>query len=266
MRSGTTLLRAMLAQHSAVTSGLETHWFDIDWANGRGRGDDTLPEYLHQIGQFFEVPPDTIDTQISASDSAEAFLDHFMSAVAKGAGNRRWAEKTTGNIRHLDRILAYWPTAQIIHIVREPRDVFASFRRSGKYGDIDDYAGLWCDFFGDVEMFKTTLPLGPANFLAVRYETLVADPESTMRAVLTFLGEDWEEAVGRFEGKPDEHSRVEQLTGHSSTTLQQIAQPLSQDRVGLGRASIDDDEMARARRVVQARGLGSLFAMIEAEV
>ena len=31
-KSGTSLLRAMLGQHSAIASGLETYWFDWDWA------------------------------------------------------------------------------------------------------------------------------------------------------------------------------------------------------------------------------------------
>lgn len=265
MRSGTTLLRAMLAQHSAIASGLETHWFDLDWPARQARGGEPLPDYLHRIGEFFDIGTDQVDALMAAADSSASFLDSFMSEVTRGLGKRRWAEKTTGNIRHLDVILQHWPEARIIHIIRDPRDVFASFRRSKKYGGITDYAELWCDYLGDVEKFKRQLPLDRGNLLELRYEALVRDPGGEMRTVIAFLGEDWEEAVGRFEGKADEHERVLGLTGHSSTTLEQIAHPLSQNRIGLGQASITDDEMAQARAVVAGRGLGELFDRIERE-
>jgi hypothetical protein len=265
MRSGTTLLRAMLAQHSAIASGLETHWFDIDWPNQQARGGEPLRDYLHRIGEFFDVGAEVVDTQMAAADSAAAYLDLFMGAITQAAGKRRWAEKTTGNIRHLDAILAHWPQARIIHVVRDPRDIFASFRRSEKYGGITDFANLWCDYLGDVARFKNELPLDGRNYLELRYEALVRDPVGEMQAVISFLGEDWEDAVGRFEGKGDEHDRVLGLTGHSSTTLEQIAHPLSQNRVGLGQSSISDEEMAAARTTVAARGLGELFARIERE-
>ncbi|MDP6564266.1 MAG: sulfotransferase [Alphaproteobacteria bacterium] len=265
MRSGTTLLRAMLAQHSAIASGLETHWFDIDWRAGTARDGEPLRGYLHRIGQFFEIEAAAVDHLIGLAEDEAAYLDLFMSEVARRAGKRRWAEKTTGNIRHLDRIIEHWPEARIIHIYRDPKDVFASFRRGGKYGGAAEHGALWCDFFGDLERFKVDLPLGPENLLEMRYEDLVLAPEAEMRRVLAFLDEPWEAAVARFEGNADEHDRVRELTGHASTTLAQIARPLGRDRIGLWRGVIDERDMAVAREVVAGRGLGPLFARIEAE-
>ncbi len=265
MRSGTTLFRAMLSQHSAIASGLETHWFDIDWRNQQARGGEPLAAYLHRIGDFFEIDAGQVDTMMAAAVDAPAFLDLFMNRVVERDGKRRWAEKTTGNIRHMDRILAHWPAARIIHVIRDPRDVFASFRRSGKYGGLEDYANLWCDYLGDVERFKRELPLNAGNLLELYYEALVRDPVGQMAAVLDFLGEDWEDAVSRFEGKGEENERVLGLTGHASTTLEQIAKPLSGDRIGLGRQSLTDADMALVREIVAGRGLGDLFARIEAE-
>ncbi|MDE0725286.1 MAG: sulfotransferase, partial [Alphaproteobacteria bacterium] len=121
------------------------------------------------------------------------------------------------------------------------------------------------DYLGRVERFKRDLPLNPDSYLELRYEALVRSPTAQMATVLDFLGEDWEDAVSQFAGKAEEHDRVLSLTGHSSTTLQQIAQPLSGDRIGLGRQSLSDDEMDRARTVIAARGLADLFARIESE-
>ena len=262
MRSGTTLFRAMLAQHSAITSGLETHWFDIDWPNQQARGGEPLKTYLHRIGEYFNISVDQVDELIDRANGAEFFLNLFMNTVARRDGKRRWAEKTTGNILHLNRILAYWPGAKIIHVIRDPRDVFASFRRSKKYGGVTDYANLWCDYLGQAERFKVELPLIADTYFEVRYEALVANPVVQMRQVLEFLDEEWEEAISRFAGEAEEHNLVQKLTGHSSTTLLQIAKPLSQDRVGLGQQGITDAEMKTVRGVVAARGLSDLFTQI----
>ena len=41
-KSGTTLLRAMLGQHSAIASGLETQWFKMDWEKIRNEKSELL--------------------------------------------------------------------------------------------------------------------------------------------------------------------------------------------------------------------------------
>jgi hypothetical protein len=33
-KSGTSLLRVMLGQHLAISAGLETAWFQLDWDSG----------------------------------------------------------------------------------------------------------------------------------------------------------------------------------------------------------------------------------------
>ena len=265
MRSGTTLFRAMLGQHSAVASGLETHWFEIDWDAQRGRNGEPMADYLHRIGAFFDVEATIVDHLMATVDSAPAYLDAFMSEVARRMGKRRWAEKTTANVRVMDRIFEYWPDAQFVHIVRDPKDVFASFRRSNKYGGAADYGNLWCDFFADLERFKREIPLGREQLLEVRYENLVLQPAREMRRALDFLGEDWEPAVAIFQGNRKEYDKVVTLTGHASSTLESIGRPLSRDRIGVWSEVIDEDDLATARAVVARHGLGDLFARIESE-
>lgn len=264
MRSGTTLLRAMLGQHPAVAAGLETHWFDIDWPAGVARGGEPLASYLRRIGAFFEIEAEAVDRLAAAADSAPDYLDRFMSEVAFRAGKPRWAEKTTGNVRHMDTIMAHWPDARILHIVRDPKDVFASFRRSDKYGGPAEHGALWCDFFADVERFKTDPVIAPA-LLELRYEELVHAPARAMARVLEFVGEPWDPAVAGFDGKADEHDRVQALTGHSSSTLVALAEPLSQTRIGVWSDALSQTDIEATRAAVATRGLGGLFATIEAE-
>jgi hypothetical protein len=256
MRSGTTLLRAMLGQHRDIAAGLETHWFDIDVAAGMARKDEPLEPYVERLAAFFQMEPMPALAWLRQSRTAEDFLDRFMAAYAGGQGKPRWAEKTPGNIRHVGRILAHWPAAKVVHIVRDPRDVFASFRRSGRYGGPADHGALWCDFFADAAAARAEFA---DAVYECRYEALVRDPEGEMRRLLAFVGAAWDPAAARFEGRPQEFAQVKQLTGHESTTLAQLADPLRQDRVGGWTEVLSPADVDAARTVCVQRGLGDTF-------
>ena len=256
MRSGTTLLRAMLGQHRDIAAGLETHWFDLDVAAGMARKAEPLAPYVERLAAFFQMEPMPALAWLRQSRTAEDFLDRFMAAYAAGQGKTRWAEKTPGNIRHVDRILAHWPGATVVHIVRDPRDVFASFRRSAKYGGPADYGALWCDYFADAAAAKAAHPDAVHE---MRYETLVRAPEPEMRKLLEVAGAEWDPAVARFEGRPQEFAQVKDLTGHESTTLAQLAEPLRQDRVGGWAEVLSPADVDAARAVAVGRGMGAAF-------
>jgi len=263
MRSGTTLLRAMLGRHPAVFAGLETHWFELDWPAGRARKGEPLEPYLERLAAFFDLPWAEVRPLAQGAADAESFLEAFMGLAARRAGKRRWAEKTPGNVQQARRIFARWPEARLIHIVRDPRDVFASFRRSGKYGGPADWGRLWLDTFATVERLKRELPLGPDRFHELRYEDLASAPEAAMRALLAFVGEPWDAACAGFEGQADDFDKVLRLTGHASTTLEGLRQPLNRDRMGIWRESIGEHEVEEAAGVAAAAGLGQLFAALQ---
>src|SRR5690606_33444432 len=85
------------------------------------------------------------------ASSPESFLDRLMRAVAARQGKPRWLEKTPGNIAHVDRIWSAWPDAQVLHIVRDPRDVYASLVEAKKWTAADVFAEHWCATIGEGE-------------------------------------------------------------------------------------------------------------------
>lgn len=264
-KSGTSLLRAMVGQHSAIASGLETYWFDVDWAAGRGRDGEPLAQYIAERAAYFDEDPAHAAAMAAEATGIEDFLGRLLSGHAARLGKRRWAEKTPGNVLHMDRILAHWPNARILHIVRDPRDVFASLREAGKWDTVEAFASRWCTFLGAAEGHKRTLGLGPDRYLEVRYERLVRDPEEAMGEVIAFLGEDWEPACAAFDGKPDDFEKVRAATGKASTTLKSLAAPLNDARMGLWRRVLDEAELAAVRAAAEAAGLAPLYDRIIAE-
>lgn len=263
-KSGTSLLRAMLSQHRAIASGLETYWFEVDLTAGKGRGGEPLAEYLARLAAYFDLPAAEVETIASASADPEAFLDTFMTRVARAAGKPRWAEKTPGNIAHAVRIRARWPHAPVVHIVRDPRDIYASLLEAGKWTSAEDFGSRWCAMFSGCEDGIRIGALSRADYLEVRYESLVLAPETTMRSVVAFVGEEWDPAAGRFSGRDEEFKVVLEQTGKASTTLARLRTPLSDDRVGLWR-KVGAQQLDGVRTYVAAQGLGARYDRIVAE-
>ncbi len=251
-KSGTSLLRAMIAQHSRIAGGLETYWFDLPW----GEPQEHLQVHVERLRRFFELEERTVERVLEESASPEDFLNAFMNEVAAKQGKARWVEKTPGNVLHLERIFRAWPSASVIHVIRDPRDVLASLRQAHKWDDLETFSGLWCQFFGAVKDFKESgASRQEVSFLELRYEDLVLRPAETMKRVLRFVGEDWEESVGLFSGGPPEFEKVYQITGKASTTLKRLETPLTRSRVGIWPEILSPGDLQRLSEAVAARGL-----------
>ncbi|HJM49620.1 MAG TPA: sulfotransferase [Alphaproteobacteria bacterium] len=255
-KSGTSLLRAMLGQHANIAAGLETNWFEVDWAAGLGRGGEPLADYVGRCGGFFGLEPGQAADLARASADVVAFVNGLLGGHAARLGKRRWAEKTPGNILHVGRIREAWPGARILHIVRDPRDVFASLRQAGKWDSIAEFSERWCAFLG------AAAALTGSDLLELRYEDLVADPKATMAWVLEHLDEPWQPEVARFAGQAEDYERVLAATGKASTTLERLGEPLSERRVGIWRGLIAADELAGLRAAAATHGLGGLYDRI----
>ena len=258
-KSGTTLLRAMLSQHSAIASGLETYWFSWDWEQRRG---PQFQEALDRLATFFDLDREALVGLAQAAPTPEEFLDRMMRKVADRDGKRRWAEKTPGNVAHVDRIWSHWQDGQVVHIIRDPRDVFASFVEARKWDTAEEFADRWCDIVGHGERLRVRLRPAPDRYLAIRYEDLIRSPEDTMRAVVAFLGEMWEPAAGKFEGRGEDFDKVRDATGKESTTLARLRQPLGGERVGIWQRVLSESQVEGLRGAIASRGFGNLYEQI----
>lgn len=258
-KSGTTLLRAMLAQHSAIASGLETYWFDFDWSN---RHSASMQVNIKRLAGYFDLDAQALNEMAVAAPNPEQFLDRLMSTVADREHKSRWAEKTPGNIAHLDRIWAAWPQAQVIHIIRDPRDVFASLVEAGKWDSAEEFAERWCATVGRGASLLEICKPGPDRYLEIHYEQLISSPEETTHRLLNFLGERWEAQVAAFSGRSEDFDKVLQATGKASTTLERLKEPLTQQRIGIWRRVLRDEQLAAIEKAIAMRGYSSLYERI----
>jgi hypothetical protein len=221
-----------------------------------------MGERIDRLAAFFDMPVGEVRALAHRAPSAEAFLDRLMARVAALAGKPRWAEKTPANVAVMPRILAFWPDARIVHIRRDPKDVYASLRKSGKAGGPEPFIERWGVVLAAAERDKAALPAG--CYFETMYEELVRAPEEVMRAVLAFVGEPWEARVASFAGKPDEFDKVLNLTGKRSDVLDRLSRPLGDESIGAWQREVPPEEISALRRTAERLGHAELFARLEA--
>jgi len=90
-------------------------------------------------------------------------------------GKRRWGDKSLGSEARADEILGAFPEAVMVHVVRDPRDRFASQanHRSAGRGGVGSGAAAW---LRSTDLATRNTRVFGGRFLTVRYEDLVCDP------------------------------------------------------------------------------------------
>lgn len=116
--------------------------------------------------------------------------NHFLERT----GKLRWGDKTSYIERYADPIFAAYPDATMLHLIRDPRDRYASAVRrwpqqKGQMG------GATMRWLYSVGLAKRNLKKYPEQYKIIRYETLVSQPEATLREICTFLGEDYDSVM-----------------------------------------------------------------------
>lgn len=125
--------------------------------------------------------------------SYAGLVDAIFREYARARGKSRWGDKTPGYDLEVPVLNTLFPSCQIIHIVRDGRDVALSLR-GVKWGssDLPRVAAEWR--WRTTTTHKLGALLGP-RFLEIKYEDLVQDTEATLVRVCDFLGEPFAEQM-----------------------------------------------------------------------
>lgn len=255
-KSGTSLLRAMLGKHSDLVSGLETHWFEIDWQN---RDREPTSNRLQTLRSFYDMNKSVFEQNISKSRSAEDFLNNFFNTLVEDEQKKSWVEKTPGNILHVERIIRAWPKAHFVHIIRDPRDILSSLIEANKWGDIDQFLERWCPVFESVKSLKSGELRCSKNYIEIRYEDLVLSPNETLKTVCEFADIEYQNQMAKFTGESADFEKVKNITGKKSTTLERLSKPLQFSRIGIWKQVLNSNQIDTLECKVKERDLFEMY-------
>ena len=220
-RSGTTLVRLVLDSHPNISCGPETR-FLADLAH-LTRGSWTR---LSQYG----FPKEYWHGKIAG------LFDSLQSDYAAGRGKSRWADKSPRYALVLDYISELFPTSQIVHVVRDGRDVVASHRDRWGYVSAVKAVEKWPRYIKAAQAVGRLLPSD--RYCEVRYERLVTEPEHSLRELLAYLGEPWDDSVLAYDKAPhDVPQRYSRLA--ESRREESDDSPIYRGRVGTHKREID---------------------------
>jgi len=221
-RSGTTLLRLILDSHPNISCGPETR-FLADLEHVTGSSWERLSQYGFTKRYWL--------TQIAI------MFDAIKSDYARQHGKSRWADKTPLYALSLDFIGQLFPTCQVVHVIRDGRDVVASHRDRWGYLSALKAVSKWPRYVRAARTASTAL--SPGRYLEVRYEELVGEPEKTLRELLTFLDEPWHPSVLEHDRRP--HDVPDGYRKLASTRRRAAGEPgaIYRSRVGAHRRELD---------------------------
>jgi hypothetical protein len=208
-RSGTTLLSAMLAAHSRLSCGPETHFFRRLAETDAARLCDpaTWPapaaEFVWGITHTgvepgtrkalldkYRLSRESVSEYLRGqAPSVEAILRSVTEQYMRAKGKARWVEKTPDHILYAADIRRHFPDAPIVHLVRDPRDVALSLMNV-PWGVTSLVEGLL--YWERLESAGREFVASDRMCLTIRFEDLVSQPEATLTRLCAFIGEAFE--------------------------------------------------------------------------
>jgi tetratricopeptide (TPR) repeat protein len=187
-RSGTTLTEQILAAHPEVHGAGESPALQkvvnlIPAMTGKAA---PWPECAARLGQ----------------GGVDTLAGRYLSEVRRPAPDAaRVTDKMPQNFLSLGLVALLFPSARVIHCVRDPVDTalscyFQAFTQGHGYSfDLATLGAYYRHYRRLMDHWSAVLDI---SFMETRYEDMVADQEAMSRRLVDFVGLPWDEACLRF--------------------------------------------------------------------
>ena len=219
-RSGTTLLRVILDRSPGIAIPDESFFVPL-LARRHGRKVDR-ERFLDDVARIptiraWGVLVSDVAGRVRPGMPTGEAIAAIFDAYAEAAGKPRWGDKTPMYMRHLELLDGLLPDAQYVHLIRDGRDAALSFLQmpEGTFTRTwshpttpEQFACLWRKEVGDARSLGRRV--GASRYYEVRYEDLVAEPETTVRAICTFAAIPFEPAMLDYTGAVDVSAKPHQ--------------------------------------------------------
>jgi hypothetical protein len=192
--SGKTQLRIVLGAHPEISLTRRTRMWDRFYGrfgdlNEPANLDRCLSAMLRDPGVRQLAPADRrVRRELAEAPPTYARLFGLMHQhYAERAGKRRWGDQLGFVERFADPIFAAFPSARMVHMVRDPRNrSLPSGRRIVSGPKLGWETAMW---LRSAELAIHNQRLHPDGYLILCYETFSARPAETAEVVCSFIGE-----------------------------------------------------------------------------
>lgn len=190
-RSGTSLMEQTLGSHRHISPADELFFVA------------QLAERSPAILQSRERYPECLNelTRPEKKNLVQALRRQYLSRVrligVLDPGSTRFTDKMPMNEMNMGLIQLAFPDTHFVHMIRHPLDtVLASYFIDARHGrfctyDLESAANHYAALMDMVRHYREVMP--DIKYMMVRYEDLVADHARQTKAVLDFLGEEWDD-------------------------------------------------------------------------
>lgn len=217
-RSGTSLMYAFLSSHPKISMVRRTNMFRYFYERYGNLNDpdnferclDTMIHYKRIIKLNPDPDRIRIDYQKGEKTYGNLFA-LFHEHNAERSGKQRWGDKSLYIERFITNIIKEYPDAKLIHMMRDPRDRYASVnkRYQSDRGRVGASTGKW---WYSALLATRNVEKYPDNYTIVTYEALVKEPEATLSKICEFIGEQYSPRMLTMRGAPLLHD----MGGNSS--------------------------------------------------
>ncbi len=256
-RSGTTMLQVMLHSHRRIAIPPENRFVLPAYRQRLRFGDleerrnrRALARFIvrprrHKFRDFGLERRETIREIVQGPPTVGSALGIVLRAYAERFDRPRWGDKRPGYHNYIGFIMRLFPDAQIVHALRDPRDCVASLKRM-PWWRLSSYHSVaaWAEA---VDHLDEAARRWPGVVTQVRYERLVGDPETELRALCAALGEEYDPAMA----EPERVAALavpERKHWHSDTRVSPSAK-----NIGRWRAELEPWEAALCETVLAGR-------------
>jgi len=221
-RSGTSLTRGLVAAHPVyAVPRREMAWWVSLYPRFRRRPGE-WERFLAALAADAKTATLALDQRalrarlvdVPRGAHHEAFAA-VLALYAEQARRPRWGEKTLFAEVYAGDVLRALPDVKVIHLVRDPRDVYASYRHAAWRGNAPGWWGrakarVHGHLAWTLRNWRTSVALArqqaaewPARYRVVRYEDLVRDPAATLQHLCAFAGVPYEARMLALDAYPD---------------------------------------------------------------
>ena len=214
-RSGTTMMGRILGNHSDIFTFKELHFFGTIWTNNSNQ-DLNRQEQIDLLSRLLCIQENGLFNQENTSvfhEKAIALLAHknicnplsiyelFLSAISHENKSTTSCEQTPKNMYYLNEILAFFPQAKVINMVRDQRDVLLSQRNKWRRRFLGasriplseairsyiNYHPILTSKVWNSSLEHSVKYFDNERVKIVKFEELLVKPESVIKEICNFL-------------------------------------------------------------------------------